>query len=309
MTGIRSGLTALVIPALVIVSCAGSGGSQDGSGPTVVATTTVLADVVENVVGGDARVEVLIPEGADAHDYRPSAAQIAAVNQADLVVANGLGLEEALADVLESASADGVSILELAPSLDPIPFGAEPTGEEARGSDDPHVWFDPLRMADAARLIAMRMTEAFPGTDWMSRAETYAADLADADERIVEVLSRVPADERKLVTNHDSLGYFADRYGFTVVGVIIPGGSTLGDPSSEELARLIEVMQREEVGVIFAETTRPSALAEAVASELGQEVEIVELYIESLGAPGSGADTLIGMLTTNAERIARALDG
>jgi len=109
------------------------------------------------------------------------------------------------------------------------------------------------------------------------------------------------------VTNHDALGYFAARYGFTVVGTIIPGGSSLGDPSSSELADLVAVMRAEDVRAIFADTTRPSVLADAVAAELGSDVVVVPLYTGSLGEPGSGADTVAGMLTVNAERIADAL--
>jgi zinc/manganese transport system substrate-binding protein len=110
-----------------------------------------------------------------------------------------------------------------------------------------------------------------------------------------------------MVTSHEAFGYFADRYGFTVAGVIIPGGSTMAEPSSEELSDLVETMREAGVRVIFTETVLSSALAEALAAELGGDVEVVELYTESLGEPGSGADTLAGMLRTNAERIASAL--
>ena len=110
-----------------------------------------------------------------------------------------------------------------------------------------------------------------------------------------------------MVTNHEAFGYFADRYGFEIIGVVIPGGSTLAEPSSAELADLVEVMEQSGTGAIFAETTQPTTLAEAVAAELGGEVEVVELFTESLGGPGSGADTLQEMLVTNAGRISEAL--
>jgi zinc/manganese transport system substrate-binding protein len=110
-----------------------------------------------------------------------------------------------------------------------------------------------------------------------------------------------------MVTNHEAFGYFAARYGFEVIGVVIPGGSTLAEPSSAELAALVEIMESESVRVIFAETSQPTALAEAVAAELGGDVDVVELFTESLGPPGSGAETLSKMLLTNAERISAAL--
>jgi zinc/manganese transport system substrate-binding protein len=121
------------------------------------------------------------------------------------------------------------------------------------------------------------------------------------------MLADIPASRRKLVTNHDSLGYFADRYGFEIIGAVVPGGSTLGDPSSAELAGLVEKISSAGVPAIFAETTEPTALAEAVAREVGDDVVVVELYTGSLGEQGSGADTLIGMLLTDAGRIAGAL--
>jgi zinc/manganese transport system substrate-binding protein len=164
-------------------------------------------------------------------------------------------------------------------------------------------------VATAAELIAEQLIAIDPSIDWATRAGDYAATLRDADAEIVETLAAVPTDQRKLVTNHDAFGYFADRYGFEVIGVVIPGGSTLSDPSSAEIARLVDQITDENVDTIFAETTQPSRLAEAVAAEVGGEVKVVELFTESLGEPGSDAESLVGMLTTNAARIADALAG
>ncbi|MBW3666097.1 MAG: metal ABC transporter substrate-binding protein [Actinobacteria bacterium] len=319
MAASRPLLVLTVLIGLIASGCGGEGQRDDDGRLLVLATTTVLGDVVGNVVGDHARVEVLIPVGADSHDFQASAAQIAQLNRADLVVANGLGLEEGLESPLDVAAADGVAVLEVGPLVDPVPLRPEAEHEEEheveegeeeeheRGGLDSHVWLDPLRMAVAARLMAARLAEIDPATDWMTRAEEYAAELAVADEAIAARLSTIPEDDRRLVTNHESLGYFARRYGFEVVGVVIPGGSTLGDPSSAHLAELVEVMRREGVRVIFGETVEPGALAAAVASELGGDVEVVPLFTESLGEPGSEADTLIGMLKTNAARIAEAL--
>ena len=119
--------------------------------------------------------------------------------------------------------------------------------------------------------------------------------------------SPIPPERRKLVTNHDALGYFADRYDYEVVATVIPGGSTLGEPSAADLSALVELIAEEGIPAIFAETTAPAALAEAVAAELGEGVEVRTLYTGSLGAPGSGADTYVGMMRTNAATIADAL--
>ena len=306
----RPGQTMRTLSALLVVVALLSGACGDGStetaGVRVVATTTILGDVARNVVGDDGSVEVLLPVGADPHDYQASARQVAAIQEADLVIANGLGLEEGLADVLESAAADGANLLTVAPLLDPLPFGND-NADDAEAGEDPHVWLDPLRMADATRIIAAELTKVDGSVDWTIRGDAYADELATVDDKAQAILEAVPPQDRKLVTNHDALGYFASRYEFEVVGVVIPGGSTLAEPSSAELTELVSVVEREQVRAIFAETTNPEVIADAVAAEAGGDVIVVELFTGSLGEAGSGAGTLIEMLTTNAERIAQAL--
>ena len=294
----------LIVGLTALGSCSGSQGAGSGSTDrlSIAVTTTVIGDIVESIVGSDGMVSVLTPAGTDPHDYRPSAQQVASLHKSDLVVANGLGLEEGLIDVLESAARDGVNVLEIGPRLDPVPLGGEREAES-----DPHVWMDPRRMADAARLIGAELDALDDSVDWVARGEAYAAELMSADRRIEQILAAVPSSRRKLVTNHDSLGYFAARYGFEIIGVVIPGGSTTADPSSAELAALVRQIEQEDVAVIFVETTEASDLAEAVAAEVGEGVEVVELFTGSLGEDQTGADTLIGMLTTNARRIAEAL--
>lgn len=318
----------LAVIALAAASTLGACGTarSGDDGPRIVVTTSTLGDLVSNVVGSDATVEIVIPIGADPHSFSPSSRQVAAMTDADLVVTNGLGLEEGFTDVLEGVTADGVHVLDLGPMLDPIPFGGDDDNEhheedhededhEDDGNHeeehdhtlDPHIWMDPLRIADAASLVAAALTEIDDSVDWAARADTYATDLEGLHTEIEEMFSAVDESERLLVTNHDALGYFAARYGFEVVGTVIPGGSTLGDPSSEDLASLVSTMRDLGVNVVFAETTRPSALADAVAAELGGEVQVVELFTGSLGEAGSGAETLIDMLRLNATRIAQAL--
>lgn len=290
-----------------LTSSCGDGGQADER-PLVVATTTILGDIVSNVTGDQARVEVLMPRGADPHDFEPSSRHAALLAEADLVVANGLGLEEGVEDILESVAGDGVRVLEVGPELDPLPFGDR--DEEAGGHDhglDPHIWLDPLRMADAARLIADELAVSHPETDWSSRAQAYAAELENAHQRITAALSAIPTERRRLVTNHDALGYLAERYGFEIVGVVIPGGSTLAEPGSEELAALVALIDAEGIRAIFADTTEPTELADAIAAEADHPVRVVVLHTGSLGAPGTAADTLIEMLEENARLIAEAL--
>jgi zinc/manganese transport system substrate-binding protein len=291
---------ALILLVSGLLAACGEETGEDNR-PLVVATTTILGDIAVNLVGDDARLEVLMPRGADPHDYEPSSRQVALLAEADLVVVNGLGLEEGLGDVIDGILGDGVRVLEVAGMLDPLPFAG---GDQ---DFDPHFWFDPLRVAEAGRLIAGVLAEIDSSVDWSERADRYAVEITSANERIAAILAAVPDERRLLVTNHDALGYFADRYGFEIAGVVIPGGSTLGEPGSQELAELVALIDSLGIPAIFADTTDPSAIATAIASEAAHPVAVVTLDTGSLGDPGGPAGTLITMLEENARLIAEAL--
>lgn len=322
------------VAAAFALALAGCGGDEEPPGapgaaaggserPLVVVTTSILGDVVRNIVADDATVEVLVPPGVDPHDFAPSARQAQRVREADVVVANGHGFEESFSDVLESAEADGVDVYAVAKDVETIPvetggFDEEHAEDEAEaeddhgaGSPDPHFFTDPVRTAEAAELIGDHLAERAPaafGTAAVrERAAAYAAELRRTADEVEEILAAVAPEDRLLVTNHDVFGYFAERFGFEVVGTIIPGGTTLAEPSAADLDELVTAIERSGVPAVFAETSAPDRLAQALAAEAGLDVEVVELYAESLGEAGSGADTYVGMVTTNAERIAGAL--
>ncbi len=302
---------AAVALGLVLAAC--TTGPTDAGRPLVVTSTTILGDVVTAVVGEDARVEVLMPVGADPHDIELSSAQAALLAEADLVVWVGESLESGMTSAVEEAEAGGTTVLELLPLVDPLPAGGEVAGEEEaangheHGDLDPHFWFDPLRMATAVTAIGDALDAVDPEGGWSGRAAGYAADLEDLDAEIGGILEPVPPERRILVTNHDTLRYFASRYGFEVVGTVIPGVSTLAEPSSGGLVDLVETIRARGVPAVFAETTNPTALAESLATEVGADVAVVTLLTDSLGGPGSGAETYPGLLRTDAERIADAL--
>ncbi|MGA7097947.1 MAG: metal ABC transporter substrate-binding protein [Acidimicrobiia bacterium] len=302
----RAVLSTTLLLTSLLTACA-SPSSEPAGRPLIVATTTIVGDIVSHVVGDAARVEVLMPVGVDAHEFTASSRQAADMAQADLIVSNGLGLEEGLTDVIDAAVADGVPLLEVGPLADPIPFSAHNGGSDAGTGPDPHFWMDPIRVGRAALGLADSLGERFPDVDWQTRASAYSSAMDAANARVEEILTPVAEPDRKMVTNHEAFGYFADRYGFRIVGAVIPGGSTLAAPSAADLADLVAKMTEEDTRVIFAETTQPTALAEAVASELGEPVSVVLLYTESLGEPGTDAEDLAGMLETNATRIAEAL--
>ena len=272
--------------------------------PTVVATTTILGDVTRVVAGGDVRVQTLMPRGADPHAFEPSARQGESLRRAALVVANGAGLESGLRRTLASAADDGTPILEVAPRAAPRP------GPDGRV--DPHFWTDPLRMERAVRHIADALAARVApaaAARIRARATAYRSVLRREDARTRARLRGVPAGRRNLVTNHHVLGYFAHRYGFRVVGAVIPTTTTLASPSAGDLADLARIIRRARVPAIFVDSSSPTRLAQVLADEAGVRVRVVALFSESLGPAGSGAGTYLGMLRVNADRIARGMGG
>ncbi|MBW3618641.1 MAG: metal ABC transporter substrate-binding protein [Actinobacteria bacterium] len=322
----RSPLLALLpLLGLVAAGCSdGSTGEPAGEGLRVVATTSILGDLVGDLVGEDGEVQVLMGPGVDPHAFAPSAAQAADVRDADLVVANGLGLEESLVDLLEAAEADGAEVVELAPQLDPIAFedhaeeghAEEGDGEaeddhgHEEGGADPHVWFDPVRMADGVAIVAARLAEvddALPDEEWEERGAELAANLLALDEELRTILEDIPAERRVLVTNHEAIGYLAARYDLEIVDSVIPGGGTLASADAGRLAGLVDVIRERDLPAIFAENTTDDRLARSLAREVGRDVEVVTLYTDALGEAGSGAETYADLLRTDARLIADAL--
>ena len=304
--------------------------AENDFAPSVVVTTTILGSVVSDIatcaVGDDSSVTVLMPLGADPHDFQASSAQVAQMAKADLIVANGLGLEEGMMDAIENIEADGGPVMEIASLLDPLPFGyadehaeddhadhdhsAEEDAAEEEAHDhgdiDPHFWFDMERMARAAELIGAELALT-GGEAYETCGVSVAADIRATELDVITILEEIPERDRILVTDHDALGYFADRYDFRIVGVVIPGGSTLGEPNSQELAALVATMTTENVAAIFGDTATNSELLDVLASELDSDVAVIQLYVGSLGGPDSGAETYQEMMLVNATLIAQGL--
>ncbi len=367
--------------------------TEDDDRIQVVATTSIMGDIVSALVGDEGDVEVLMDAGVDPHAYEASAADAAAMREADLVVAFGLMLEEGLVDALDAAAEDGVNVVELAEQLDPIDFdfdggghdhgGHDDHGDDDHGHDDgddhghddhgdddhghghddgddhghddgddhghddhgdddhghghdedddhghddhgddhghdhgdedPHVWFDPIRMADGVMILAEEfaaLDTAIDEAEWMERGEAYAAELLATHDEMEEMFASIPDGNRQLITNHDALGYLAERYDFTVLGTVIPGSSTQAEADPRTFAELIETVEEAGVDVVFAENTDSTVLAEQLASEVvgrtDVQIEVVRIYTDALGEEGSGAETYVGLLRTTAELIADAL--
>ena len=301
-------LSALV---LALSACSGDADSSPEPGDAVaIATTTMLGSVLGDITecAGASSFSVMQP-GDDPHTFSLSSDQVAAMVKADLVVANGLGLEEGISTALANVEADGGNVLEVAPTVDPIPFddhGGDDHGHD-HGSDDPHFWLDASRMAKAATNIGAELASVTGDDKYAECGAQVAGELEKTHQEIVEILSAVPAEHRVLVTDHHAFGYFAQAYDFEVVGVVIPGGSTDAEPSSADLAAITQAINDRQVAAIFSNTAASDKLVQAVAAEAGHEVTIVPLYVGSVGPHGSGADTYATMMTTNATLIAEAL--
>lgn len=337
----RSPLTLPVVAVLAaaIVAAAGCGSDADdgtaGAGtddaPTIVATTTIWADVVDNVAcDGLAEVVAVVPPGGDPHGFEPSLRDRETMENAVLVVANGLGLEEGLADTIDSVEASGVTVVRVADAVDTLRAGSnthadesaddgaattdtdhdtdtENTDDHSHEGDDPHIWFDPTRVATAIPAIADALVSAgLDPTTVEGCVESYTSELVALDGDVEAALDVVPPERRLLVTNHDSLRYFADRYDFEILGSVIPSSSSLAGTNPRDLEELARVIEQTGVPAIFAETQYSAADAEALAERVG-DVSVVTLQTSTLGEPGSSTDTYVTWLTTTAEQIAEAL--
>ena len=327
----RNALVPFVASALLLAACGDDDGTatttdasaEDGGGgatsrPTVVVTSSVLGDIVENLVGDQAEVVTVMPAGADPHDFQASAQQANQIREADALIVNGAGFEAGLLDVVESAEGDGVATFEAISAVDRIEFGesaqddADDHEEEDEHGDgaDPHFFLDPVRTVAAAEGIGDFLSETVEGidADALERSVTaYVEELEALHDEVEAALAGIDDDRRVLVTNHDAFGDFADRYDFEIVGTVIPSGSTAAGADAGDLARLADLIRDEGVPAIFADTSAGGGLAQTLASEVGADVAVVELFTESLGQDGSGGETYVEMVRANAQSIVAAL--
>ncbi|MCY4373134.1 MAG: metal ABC transporter substrate-binding protein [Spirochaetaceae bacterium] len=286
----------------------------------VVATTNIVGDIVARVGGDRLSLYVMLPPGADPHAFRPSSRDARQVADAAAVFINGSGLEAGfLGDLIASAEprliVDLTAHLNLRRMEDEHEEDEHDEEEGAHGHDhehgefDPHVWMDPTLVADWSEEIAEALAGVDPahGADFAERADALAGELHALDAWVRERVAAIPRDRRILVTDHDVFGYFADRYGFTVLDTIIPGFSTMSEPSARHLAALREAITEYGVPAIFVGLTVSSQTAQVIADDLG--IEVVSVYTGSLSEPDGPAATYQDFIRTNVERIVGALAG
>ena len=342
---------------LAVVLLLGVGASAQNEPLRVMATTSLLADIVARIAGDTVAVESLIPANSDAHVYEPTTEDALRLSQANLLFTVGAGYESFVQGLIENAGADvpvieanrGVAILPLTGEhmhedgeihaedeahddhavnepLGILGSGVECAAhshdeEHAEGethsedehvhSDcDPHTWTNPLNVIVWAQNIAEALAAADPANAdaYFERASLYSDELQALDAEIAAQVEQLPAERRRLLTNHENLQYFASRYGFEQVATVLPGGSSEAELDPQALADIIALVQAEGVPVLFVEITANTALAETLASDTGIQL-VTDLYIEALSEAGGPATTYLDLMRYNAARIVGALAG
>lgn len=295
------------ILSIALVAC-GGGTSVDGR-PRIVATTTQVGSIVAELGGDDIQSTILLPPGVEAHDFEVTPTAAAAIEDADLIIRSGAGLEGWLDDALETIGGD-VAIADLSEGIElREPEGEHGEGEHDHGTTDPHYWLsgpNAIRMVENARDALIKAVPAAEAaiTD---RAEGLLDRLKAADDEARRLIGEIPAARRGIVTNHDALGYFIEEYELRFVASIFPSLDVAADPNPADLAELVETIRSEQVVAIFSESGVNPDLAETLAAETGATVVDEPLYVDSLGAAGSGVETLDAMLVHNATVIHDAL--
>jgi ABC-type Zn uptake system ZnuABC Zn-binding protein ZnuA len=317
--------------AALVVGCGGGGTAQQGSGDEpleVVASFSILADMVRNVGGEEVEVTELVGPNSDAHTFEPSPRDSAELAEASVVFQNGLDFEPWLDELYESSESDAERVA-VAEGVKPVPAAegehghehaeenqeehADEHGDEhvhEHGEFDPHVWQDPNNAVVMVEAIRDALVEADGenARTYRQNAEEYLAELQELDAFARERVDSIPEENRLLFTSHDTLGYFAERYGFEVDTALASVSTEASDPSAGKVARLVEEIRSSGVPAIFAENVSNPDLMRRIADEAGVELA-PPLYTDALGEPGSEGETYVEMMRYNARTISEALRG
>lgn len=300
-------LVLLLIGILVACRAAASPESAHSGKLKVVATTTIVGDVVRNIGGGAIDLSVLLPTGSDPHSFEPVPQDVARLEDAEIIFANGAGLEEFLNRIIDSAGGKD-KLVSLSDGLDLIDgkqHQGETTGEHS--GTDPHVWTDPTLVAGWVEKITAALSEKDPANAaaYKANASAYQKQLSELDGWIKDQVAPIPPESRKLVTDHETFEYFARRYGFETVGAVIPSFSALAEPSAQELAALEDTIRGLGVKAIFVDKSVNPALSERVGQDTG--VQLVPVFSGSLSEPGGEASTYLDIMRYNTRAMVNAL--
>lgn len=296
--------TVLVGLTLILGACNRQATEQDPNRLQLMATTSIVGDIVRQVGGEYVDVEILLPLGTDPHAFTPTPNDISRLVEAELVFINGAGLEEFLAPMIESAGVD-VRLVDLSESLPLRSLENEPA-DEGHG-DDPHTWMDPNNVIVWVQLIAATLSQldAQHQAVYQDHAAQLQTELVELDLWVRTEVGRIPVEQRQMVTDHLVFGYFADRYGFDQVGAIIPGFSTLAEPSAQELAQLEDAIIALNIPALFVSWSTNQNLADRIAEDTG--VRVVPLYTHSLSPAGEAAEHYQDFIRYNVNAVVEGL--
>jgi ABC-type Zn uptake system ZnuABC Zn-binding protein ZnuA len=291
-----------VLLALILSACQGRTVSTPSSTRLILASNTILADVARNIAGDRAEVDSLLPFGADPHEYQATPSDVQRISRSSVLIINGLDYERFLQPLLENAGGERLLIT--------ASDGLEPRrlpGQDGASAPDPHMWLDPGHLIKYVENIRDGLSAGDPAGQavYTANADRYIARLRELDSWIRARADSIPAGRRLLVTNHEAMGYFADRYGLTVVTTVIPSVSTEAGASARELAAVIDQVKSLGVPAIFVGKMENSGLARQIAAETGAKV-VDDLYLESL-TDGPPVPTYLDMMKYDVDRLVQAL--
>lgn len=310
-------LALAVLAALLLPACQPAPAAEEG-GLRVLAAESFLGDIAQNVAGERVTVDVLIPAGVDPHAFEPTPRDIARIAGCDVLIINGAGLEQWLEKTLRAAggthatveASAGLASRAVGEGEEAAPAEGEHADEDGHGHEDgdPHFWLDPLSVVRYVENIRDGLIQADPqGEEVYTRnAQAYIEQLQALDQWIAAQVEQVPAERRRIITNHESFGYYADRYGFTVVGTVIPSTSSSASPSAQQLARLVDSIRAASAPAVFLETGSNPQLANQLARETGIKV-VTGLHTHSVTGAGGEAPTYLEMMRANTRKFVDAL--
>ncbi len=302
----------MIISLSVVIGCGSIEDKHKKNSLKIVASTSMVGDVVRNVIGDTANLSVLLPPGIDPHGFEAVPSDAALIADADVIFLNGLGLEDNFKPLLSNVN-DNAVVLSLSDGLPGILLPENET-ESHHDHDhghvhqvDPHSWMDPKVVARWVARIEKAMIKSIPGEKsvYLENGSDYITKLDSLDKWITEQVEKIPEKDRIIVADHNVFGWFAKRYGFKVAGAIIPGYSTLAEPSAKELAEIVDTISELSVKAVFVGKTVNPTIAERVADDTG--TKLVPVYTGSLGEPGSLAENYIDYMKYNVRAICDAL--
>ncbi len=274
---------------------------------SAVASTTIVGDIVGEVAGDKIDLTILLPPGDDPHGYQLTPKDIATLQSADIIFINGLGFERFLDPILENVLTNS-NIVTVSEGIDALTVDGQDTRAEPGSALDPHVWFDPIRVMTWVDNIEESLThiDAQNGDVYRNNADLYRQELIEIDSWISDQLNNIQPSRRLLVTNHDSLGYLVDRYKLRLVGTVIPGYSTISEPSAQDMAQLVTEIKRLDIPAIFIDNNANNSLAAQIGRDT--DIRVVPISTGSLSEPDGKSSTYLEFLRVNIKTIVDALN-